>query len=280
MKTIAIAVSVLVVGGIGIGAIVAAKSNSPPRPPVEQAGVAVTEAAESEPESSALGIAAIDQAAKDNKYLFLFFAKEESGETVAMRAVFESAIAEINDRANSVEIDIKNPSERPIVDKCGVDRAPMPLVLAMAPNGAITGGFPTKFEKKDLLEAFATPCTEKCMKHLQDGKLVFLCVHNTNTNSNEPAMQGVRDFKADERFAEAAEIVDLDPSDAAEADFLADLQISPETEQAVTVFLAPPGAPIGVFEGATNKDQLVDLLMKASSACGPGGCGPGGCAPR
>jgi len=92
-------------------------------------------------------------------------------------------------------------------------------------------------------------------------------------------MQGVRDFKADSRFAPATEIVMLDPADAAEAEFLNDLQLDPKNKEAATVFLAPPGVPIAIYEGATSKDELVATLHKASSACGPGGCGPGGCGP-
>jgi hypothetical protein len=153
--------------------------------------------------------------------------------------------------------------------------------LAIAPNGAITGGFPTEVDKQKLLDAFASPSTEKCMKQLQDNRLVFLCVQNGNTKSNDEAMKGVRDFKEDTRFAHATEIVMLDPTDTAEAGFLKDLQVDPKTETAVTVFLAPPGTPVAMYEGATSKDELVTTLQKASSACGPGGvCGPGGCAPQ
>ena len=61
----------------------------------------------------------------------------------------------------------------------------MPLVLAVAPNGAVTGGFPTTFEKQQLVDAIATPSTQKCLKALQDGKLVFLCVQNGETKSND-----------------------------------------------------------------------------------------------
>ena len=105
------------------------------------------------------------------------------------------------------------------------------------------------------------------MKSLQDGKLVFVCVQNDKTKSNDAAMQGVRDFKADVRFASATEIVTLDPTDKKEATFLTDLKVSPDTAEAATVFVAPPGKAIGKFEGATNKDALVELISKASSGC-------------
>ena len=230
-------------------------------------------------------MAAFQDASKAGKYLFAFFWKTEDEQTRAMRTVFEQAVSEVSDRADSVSVQITDPSDQAIVDEYGLARAPMPLVLALAPNGAVTGGFPTEFTEEDIVGAFATPCTEKCMKSLQDGKLVFLCVQNANTEFNDEAMQGVGDFKADSRFAEATEIIRLDPADAQEAKFLADLQIPSDSANAVTVFLAPPGMPIAMYEGATDKGQLVKTLETAGSgccpggSCGPGGCGPGGCAP-
>lgn len=226
------------------------------------------------------GSEALRKAAAEGKYLFVFFFRTEEQQTGPMRQVFDAAMAKLSDRANATVVNITDPAEQGLVSKYGVARAPMPLVLAIAPNGAITGGFPSRFEEKDLLDAFATPCTQKCMKRLQEGKLVLLCIQNDKTTANAAAMQGVRDFQADPRFSGATEIVTLDPADEAEAPFLDDLQVPSDTKEAVTIFLAPPGAPIGKFEGATSKEQIVAALEKASSGCCPGGsCGPGGCGP-
>ena len=57
-----------------------------------------------------------------------------------------------------------------------------------------------------------------------------------------------------------------------------DDKIDPQTEEAVTVFLVPPGSAVAEYKGATDKAELVSTLQKASSGCCPGGsCGPGGC---
>lgn len=231
-------------------------------------------------EGSGKGMAAIRQAADAKKYIFMFFSKADDDQTHAMRKVFDKAMERVADRAQWIAVDVKDSSEKAIVTKFQLDRAPMPLVLAMAPNGAITGGFPQKVEEQQLVDAFATPVTEKVMKHLQDGKLVFVCVQNGKTKSNDAAMQGVRDFKADSRFSGATEIVMLDPTDSVEASFLADMKIESNTEEAMTVFLAPPGSAVAEYKGATNKEELVATLQKASTGCGPGGCGPGGCGPK
>ncbi len=225
------------------------------------------------------GMAAIKQAADAGKYLFLFFTKQDDSQTVAMRTVFDQAMEKLVDRAQGVTVRIDDPAEKAIVDKFDLSRAPMPLVLALAPNGAITGGFPAKFEEQQLLDAFGTPSTEKVMKSLQEGKLVFVCVQNDATKSNDAALRGVREFKADERYAKATEIVALDPTDKREATFLTDLKVSPDVAEATTIFVVPPGRAIGKFEGETKKDALIELLGKANVGCGPGGCGPSGCCP-
>jgi len=88
-------------------------------------------------------------------------------------------------------------------------------------------------------------------------------------------LAGAKEFSRDQRFQAATEFVMLDPTDPAEAGFLKDLQIPPDTSVAVTVLLAPPGSPVAKFEGATTKDLFVTALSKASSECCPGGqCGP------
>ena len=37
-------------------------------------------------------------------------------------------------------MNVTDPAQRPLVDRYHVERAPMPMVLCIAPNGAITGG--------------------------------------------------------------------------------------------------------------------------------------------
>ncbi len=231
--------------------------------------------------ASDTGMPALTKAAQNKKYLFAFFWKDKDEQTEARRKVFEAAVAKVRNRADSITVNVTNPAEKKIVEKFQVDRAPMPLVVVLAPNGAITRGFAKKFEEKDLLNAFGTPCTEKCFKALQDGRLVFLCVQNQTTKDNEAALKGVRDFQADQRFSKFTDIVMLNPADTSEARFLGDLKIDPKTSDALTIFLVPPGGILGEFKGPTQKDDLVSVLVKATSGpCAGGACGPGGCGPR
>jgi hypothetical protein len=229
------------------------------------------------------GTAAMEKAAKSNKYLFALFRKEDNEQAAAMRQVLGGVMKKVADRADSVEVDVSAATEKAIVDHFDLTYAPMPLLLAIAPNGAVTGGFPVRVGAKNLMDAFASPATAQCLKACQDRKLVFLCVQNGETESAKEAMQGVREFKRDERFAEDTEIIVVDPANKSESQLMSDLEIDPKTKEAVTVFLAPPGRCIGRFHGATRPDDLLQTLsaaMTGCGSCGPGGCGscgPGGC---
>ena len=226
------------------------------------------------------GMAAVAAAAQESKYLFIFFWKANDEQNRAMFGVFQSAMNKWEQSANSVGIQITDPNEKPLVDKLDVSRAPMPLVVALAPNGAVTKGFPVKFTEQQLQQAFVSPCTARCLKALQDRKLVLLCVQNERTQFSQAAWRGAQDFKADARYAKATEVVALNPEDQAETAFLRDLKVDPRTAQAVTVVLAPPGQPVASFVGAVTKDQIVAKVASAKSGpCAGGKCGPGGCCP-
>lgn len=227
-----------------------------------------------------VGMAALRQAAEEQKYLFAFFWKTEDHQTTSMRKVFDQAVEPLAERAQSVVVRVSDRSESDIAKKFDLGRAPMPLVLAIAPNGAVTGGFATKFEESDLRDAFGSPAMEQCLGALQEGRLVLLCAQNESTRSNAEALRGVEQFRADPRFTAATQVVMVDPRDPAEAPFLGDLRIDPNTTEAVTAFLVPPGSAIAEFVGPTTKEAIMSALQNAGS-CGPGGaCGPGGCGPQ
>ncbi len=83
-------------------------------------------------------------AGREGKYVFVLFHKEEDENTRAVRRTLQTALAKRQGQAKSVEVRVGDPVEKVMVDRYGVARSPMPLVLAIAPNGAVTGGFAVK----------------------------------------------------------------------------------------------------------------------------------------
>lgn len=230
------------------------------------------------PPTTSQGMAALYRASAVNRYLFVFFYKEQNPQSDAMWAVLQAALAKVPGRAETAVVRITDPMEQEMVKGYGVDRAPMPMVLALAPNGAVMGGFPGKVEEAQILGAFGTPGMEKTMKLLQDRRMVFLCFQNPTTQQNEAAMYGINELRADPNMGGAVVTVLVDPADPQEARFLAQFQIDPTQNVAQTVMLVPPGATVGKFMGGTTKTMLLSKLESAGG-CGPGGCAGGVCGP-
>ena len=222
-----------------------------------------------------LGVIALDRVAKANKYAFVFFFRADDERTQAMRMELESGVEKMPEKAEVIAVDVTAPLEKAAVERFGVSRAPMPLILAVAPTGAVTKSWFRNFDAKQLEQAFVSPGEAGCLKALQDRKMVLVCVQNGKTTHNDEATQGVDEFKADKLYAGWTAVLSIDPTDEAEADFLKKLRVSPETEEAVTVLMAPPGRPVATFTGATNKADIIAATKKAGSGCDPkSGCCP------
>lgn len=221
------------------------------------------------------GQAALDSAAKEKKYAFVLFHKQDDAATQAARKTLATALAKRGGQADFVAVSVTDPREKALIDRWGLSRSPMPLVLAVAPNGAVTGGFALKVSEEEVAGAFVSPGAADCLKATQARKLVLLCVQPAGAE----LPVGVKEFKADAQYGPATEVVTVRGDDAAEAGFLKTLGVRP-SGATVTAFIAPPGSLLGTFKGPVSKAQLVEKLKAAQNSCCPGGkCGPGGCCP-
>jgi hypothetical protein len=219
-------------------------------------------------------------ASEQGRYAFVLFWKENDEATQRMQGLMQSALESLKQRADAVSVCVADPSERATVEVFGVERAPLPLVVAVAPNGAITRAWPLQLRAEQLGEGVVSRGAAECMKGLQDRKLVLLCVQNASTGHNLASTRAAEGFRTDARFAAASQVVTLDPADPNESTFLRDLEVNPQTTDAVTILLAPPGQPIARFVGAVSTDEIVAKITAAQSSCCPGGqCGPEGCCP-
>ena len=253
----------MIAAAFGLNAFAAENNQSPPASAAAQATPA-----------GGKGAAAMQQAASANKYLFAFFYEKDDDATRAARKTFDEGVKKITPAAESVAVDRTAAGEIALAAKYGLAQAPMPLVLAIAPNGAVTGGIRGgDLNEQRLQDAVASPGLQRCLKALQDRKLVFVCLQNGQTKENDAAMKGVNEFKADAQLGESTVVVKVDPSDPKEAKLLLQLKADPKAQTASTAMLAPPGMMVTKLDGPTSKDALKAALQKATASCAPGsGC--------
>ena len=90
--------------------------------------------------STNTGALAMRQAAEAKQYLFAFIYEQNDDATRAARKTFDAGLAKISPAPKSVAVDRSDPTEKEMVEQFKLEAAPMPLVLAIAPNGAVTTG--------------------------------------------------------------------------------------------------------------------------------------------
>jgi hypothetical protein len=263
--------------GLGLRAIVPGRTHSG----IQSLVVGPVEARASDVSLGASsGQQAIDRVAETGEYLFVYFYDGKLPETLSKKGELDAVVSALEQQATSVAVDISDPAEVSFARRLRVVGAPMPMVLAFAPTGAVTASFAGEFAAEQLRSAFVGPAMQTSLAHLQRNHLVLICVQNSQTRWSAEAMQGASDFVADARFAGNADIVVLDPSNPAEREFMVTLGVDPKTPDAVTILMVPPGTAVAKLVGKTDKNALVKELE--ASATRPG-CAPSagsGCCPK
>ena len=140
-----------------------------------------------------------------------------------MKDVFQKAMAKMTDRADSLR---STSPTRPKSRLFTVPRSGRSDARRVVDRfyGAPTKAFPKQFDEAQLQQAFVSRCTAKCMRAIWDRRSILLCVQNDKTQSNGEAMQGVKAFKDDPKYANGTEIIMLNPADKAERAFLRTLR--------------------------------------------------------
>jgi len=197
----------------------------------------------------------IEQGLKDNKFTFVMFWNEENEQTKEMKNVINEAKTKLAEKAEILIIKIDDPQEQELITKYRINTAPMPIAITFAPNGAITGGFPQKTDLQSLEGTIVCAAEADCMKNLQEGKIVFICVQDEKTELNAEAMKGINEYINDGN-QKTSHIIKVSPRDKSAKEFLMKFGILEAPAKATTFLLKPPGMIGSKFEGATTKDEI------------------------
>jgi hypothetical protein len=208
-------------------------------------------------------------ASKQDKYTFIMFWKNQDDATKVMWNTLQQNLSSKKDKTTFVAVNTNDPTEQNLVKEYGVSRAPMPLTLAIAPNGAITGSFVKNINTEYIDQSFVSPAKSRCMLTLQSRKMVLLCV-NPGAKSEMP--KGVQDFKSIPCYRDVVNVVSVSTQESGEAGFLKELGVPQQNKGTTVVFMAPPGVMVGQFNANVTQQQLIAELKKAGKSCGVDGC--------
>jgi hypothetical protein len=168
-------------------------------------------------------------------------------------------------------VNVTEQANQALVNQYQVSRAPMPLVLCIAPNGAITGSMMRQQVTDESIERLlVTPSMASVTKALQDKQIAVVHIAQ---DASTPLPRGAAQFVSDPMFQNRTRTITFATSDQAEARFLKDLQINPaDVRGSMIVVFAPPGVVIGKFNGEATADQLGSALHAAGKCCNDPNC--------
>ena len=221
--------------------------------------------------------AVIRGAAGKGRYVFVTFYKRSDAASAKMLADVKKIQSKLSRRASFTTVDVNDPAHRGLVQRHGVDRSPIPLTIVLAPNGAVTAGFPNAIKKTDFSSVFVSKGKAEVLKTLQYQKLAVVCLQNAKTKHNKESLAAARELVDGPQFSIASRITQIDPANRSEHSFLRGLKVNTASKEAQIVVIAPPGTVVGRFSGAVSVDRMVASL-NTSLGCGSGGggCGPSG----
>ncbi len=208
---------------------------------------------------------------KKNSYAFLFFDDANTEESKIMRATLEESKQGLtNTVVDIVEVMPDDSKEKKLVEFFGIKEKP--CVLVIAPNGAVTGYFSKKADKKMLVESLVSLKEAEITKNLQEGCVVFLCFYK----DAEPDFAAIKtNLKSvADNFRGAVNVIYASCDDKKEEKLREKLKMSSGTKTTVFI-IVPPGRAVAKLEGADiTKANLMRALL---ASCGSGGCGPSAC---
>lgn len=211
---------------------------------------------------------AIQTASQDGKLLYLVFYRETDATTnTLLETVKTASTGQVG--TSWATVHVTDPAARAVAERFKVARAPMPMVMAIAPNGAVTGAFSKRVTKEALAGCIVSPKKAECMAALQQDKLVLLCLQE---HPGEALPAAIDEWVADPFFGDRTRVMTVTMSDAAEAGFLESMQVDPKQGEPQTVFLAPPGVMVGKFPPSATKEELATKLAAAGKCCDDANC--------
>ena len=199
---------------------------------------------------------------------FLLFYRSNDRLTQAVYGTLKAGASKHKDAA-ILPIQADDRAERGLIERFDITRIPLPAVVALAPNGAVTGVFSQQIKPEEVDSAIVSAGYAKCIKAMQSGQIVLLCV--------QPAARGfvpkgVQEFQADRLYRERTQVVNISATDPGEAQFVKQLGLNARSASPQVVFMAPPGVMLGAYDANVTHAALATKLAAAGKCCDDKNC--------
>jgi hypothetical protein len=218
---------------------------------------------------------AIESANKSGLSVFLVITDPANENTQKAMDIANQAHSKVV-KSEVIQMNRSDAANQELVARYGVSKAPLPLILVIACNGVVTGGYPLYQATADLLvNLVPSPVKSDVLKALSNGKSVFLVVSSKNMKEKDDVMNTCS--QACIEMQNNAKLICLDLDDHKEKAFIAELKIDPAITSPQTFVINSKGQITGTFNDDVTSTTLVATAKKlpAAKGCCPSGSGAG-----
>ncbi len=220
----------------------------------------------------------LETAAQKGQVAFVLLTDGTTADISGAKATIQS-VTKQNKKSVMVELDRSDPANADLVAKYRMATAPVPLILALSPNGAITGAIQSVRATPEILaKMIPSPKKAEIINALSQGNAVLITAYRKGM-----AVKSVDQSCATacQQMAGKCVQVKVDMDDPAEAGFLTDMKINMASTAPVTMAVNAQGQIAGSFTGDVQVTQLVASATKKIGGCCPStvskpnaSCGP------
>ncbi len=216
--------------------------------------------------------AAISEAAAAGKFLCLIFYEAQNAALTSMSSAITTFNKSSAKKASVYKAKLGDPANKQIADNYGIKSGgDLPLVLVLAPNGVVTGGFPKTITAEQLKQSMGvSDLMLKTLKPLQKQKVTLVALQNASTRFSAESWAGVNEFANDPQYKQFVAAIKADPSAQGSQEFIKQCQLISPLAEATVVVLLPPGRIGKVFTGKVIKTDILAALQ----SCAGGSCCP------
>ncbi len=223
----------------------------------------------------------LNNAKKAKKTVFLIVTEKGLAVEKALNVTKEA----IKREKNSIIITMIRDDEAnaDLVNKFGLAGAPLPIILVIASNGVVVGGFRDIEATADaLIKTIPAPKQAEVLQAINDKKAVFVIVSRKSFNDKAKAVENCKSTLT--QLKNNAIIVEIDADDQKEKNFLTQIGVNGLLNSSVVVVTNCQGQITGKFDSTTDVKTLAAAATKVNrgGGCAPGACGAGakGCGPK
>jgi hypothetical protein len=212
----------------------------------------------------------IETANKDGNSVFLVVTDQNVTGTDKAMEIADHARTDLP-KSVVVSMNRSDAANSELVTKYRLTGAPLPLILVIASNGVVSGGFTLdKATPEALVKAVPSPKKADVLKALSEGKSVFIVVSSKSMSTKDNVMNTCQ--QACIEMENNAKMIEIGLDDTKEKQFLTELKVNMSATEPMTYVINSKGQITGTFNDDVNATTLVASAKKvAASSCCPGG---------